>query len=131
MTQEEDTIADTSFGDLDEDMDETFFLELDKAIAAAEAGPPSPPPSRPIQQRYSKGWLSVTDFASLQWCEQQVYYSNTTVGYRPPQTEAMRAGQAIHKALEVEVGGEEVTVDIESKEDAWGLRYISWVIGCS
>ena len=64
--------------------------------------------------------LSVTDLVSPSWCELQYWYVLTKHG-RKRRTPAMMQGSAVHKTLEGQVH-ETVKVDIETKEDAWGLR---------
>ena len=64
--------------------------------------------------------LSVTDLVSPSWCELQYWYSMTKHG-KKRRTPAMRQGSAIHKTLEDQIY-RTVTIDIETKEDAWGLR---------
>lgn len=64
--------------------------------------------------------LSVTDLISPSWCELQYWYTLTKHG-RTRRTPAMRQGSAVHKTLEDQVY-QTVAVDIQSKEDAWGLR---------
>lgn len=64
--------------------------------------------------------LSVTDLVSPSWCELQYWYVLTKHG-RKRRTPAMRQGSAVHKTLEDQVH-QTVAIDIQSKEDAWGLR---------
>lgn len=64
--------------------------------------------------------LSVTDLVSPSWCELQYWYVLTKHGVKR-RTPAMKQGSAVHKALEDQVHTT-VKVDIEIKEDAWGLR---------
>ncbi|MCJ1439233.1 hypothetical protein MMC27_008625 [Xylographa pallens] len=64
--------------------------------------------------------LSVTDLVSPSWCELQYWYSMTKHG-KKRRTPAMRKGSAIHKTLEDQVH-RTVKIDIQTKEDAWGLR---------
>ncbi|KAA6414936.1 MAG: hypothetical protein FRX48_01687 [Lasallia pustulata] len=64
--------------------------------------------------------LSVTDLISPSWCELQYWYTLTKHG-RKRRTPAMKQGSAVHKTLEDQVH-QTVAVDIQSKEDAWGLR---------
>lgn len=64
--------------------------------------------------------LSVTDLISPSWCELQYWYTLTKHG-RKRRTPAMRQGSAVHKTLEDQVH-RTVAIDIQSKEDAWGLR---------
>ncbi|MCJ1386884.1 hypothetical protein MMC17_010012 [Xylographa soralifera] len=71
--------------------------------------------------------LSVTDLVSPSWCELQYWYSMTKHG-KKRRTPAMRQGSAIHKTLEDEVH-RTVTIDIQTKEDAWGLRILNVIQG--
>ena len=64
--------------------------------------------------------LSVTDLVSPSWCEMQYWYTLTKHG-KKRRTPAMKQGSAIHKVLEEQVH-RTVAVDIQKKEDAWGLR---------
>ncbi|KAB8301261.1 hypothetical protein EYC80_003147 [Monilinia laxa] len=64
--------------------------------------------------------LSVTDLVSPAWCELQYWYTLTKHG-RKKRTSAMKQGSAVHKILEDQVH-RTVQIDIETKEDAWGLR---------
>lgn len=64
--------------------------------------------------------LSVTDLVSPAWCELQYWYTLTIHG-RKKRTAAMKEGSVVHQKLEDQVHTT-VKVDIETKEDAWGLR---------
>jgi len=64
--------------------------------------------------------LSVTDLVSPAWCELQYWYMLTIHG-RKRRTAAMEQGSLVHQRLEEQIYTT-VKVDIESKEDAWGLR---------
>lgn len=64
--------------------------------------------------------LSVTDLVSPAWCELQYWYTLTKHG-RKRRTPAMRQGSAVHQKLEDQVHTT-VRVDVQTKEDAWGLR---------
>ena len=64
--------------------------------------------------------LSVTDLVSPSWCELQYWYTLTKHG-KKRRTQAMRQGSVVHKKLEDEVH-HTVRIDIQTKEDAWGLR---------
>ncbi|KAF7884794.1 hypothetical protein EAF00_010612 [Botryotinia globosa] len=64
--------------------------------------------------------LSVTDLVSPAWCELQYWYTLTKRGRRK-QTPAMKQGSAVHKVLEDQVH-RSVQIEIQTKEDAWGLR---------
>ena len=76
----------------------------------------------PLQRFRSKPKraLSVTDLVSPSWCELQYWYSLTKHGKKRP-TPAMRQGSVVHKVLEDQVH-REVEVEVQNKEDAWGLR---------
>ncbi|KAL9129327.1 MAG: hypothetical protein Q9217_002198 [Psora testacea] len=67
-----------------------------------------------------KKGLSVTDLISPSWCELQYWYVLTKHG-KKRRTPAMKQGSALHKTLEDQVHTT-VAVDIQTKEDAWGLR---------
>jgi exonuclease V len=67
-----------------------------------------------------KKTLSVTDLISPSWCELQYWYSLTKHGKKRT-TPAMRQGSAVHKTLEDQVH-QTISVDVQTKEDAWGLR---------
>lgn len=64
--------------------------------------------------------LSVTDLVSPAWCELQYWYTLTIHG-KKKRTPAMKQGSVVHQKLEDEIHTT-VKVDIETKEDAWGLR---------
>src|ERR1700712_809658 len=64
--------------------------------------------------------LSVTDLVSPAWCELQYWYTLTLHG-RKKRTPAMKQGSKVHQKLEDQVHTT-VKVDIQTKEDAWGLR---------
>lgn len=67
-----------------------------------------------------KKTLSVTDLVSPAWCELQYEYTLKHHG-RKKRTLAMEEGSKVHQKLEDQVHTV-VKVDIETKEDAWGLR---------
>lgn len=86
-------------------------------------GEPTVPDTRSPLERFRtppKKALSVTDLVSPAWCELQYWYTLTIHG-RKKRTAAMKRGSAVHKVLEDQVH-KTVKVDIETKEDAWGLR---------
>lgn len=62
----------------------------------------------------------MTDLVSPAWCEQQYWYSLTRFG-RVRKTKAMRQGSSVHKVLEEQVH-REVKVDVQTREDMFGLR---------
>ena len=95
----------------------SMFLERN-----VETRSTSPDLRTPLQRFRTKPQkaLSVTDLVSPSWCELQYWYTLTKHG-RKRQTPAMKQGSAIHKTLEDQVH-QTVKVDIQTKEDAWGLR---------
>ena len=62
----------------------------------------------------------MTDLVSPAWCEQQYWYSLTRFG-RVRRTKAMKQGSSVHKVLEEQVH-KEVTIDVQTREDMFGLR---------
>ncbi|KAF4620195.1 hypothetical protein G7Y89_g14624 [Cudoniella acicularis] len=64
--------------------------------------------------------LSVTDLVSPAWCELQYWYTLTVHG-RKRRTAEMKQGTRVHQKLEEQVHTT-VRVDVQTKEDAWGLR---------
>ncbi len=64
--------------------------------------------------------LSVTDLVSPAWCELQYWYTLTKHG-RKRRTPAMKEGTRVHKVLEDQIHTT-VRVEVETREDAWGLR---------
>ena len=85
-------------------------------------GPAAPDLRSPLERFRTKPKkaLSVTDLVSPSWCELQYWYVLTKHG-RKRRTPAMRQGSAVHKTLEDQVH-KTVKIDIQTKEDAWGLR---------
>ena len=83
----------------------------------------------PLQRFRSKPkkTLSVTDLVSPSWCELQYWYSLTKHG-KKRLTSAMRQGSAVHKVLEDQVH-RIVEVNVQKKEDSWGLRLWNIVQG--
>ncbi|OQO11335.1 hypothetical protein B0A48_05591 [Cryoendolithus antarcticus] len=83
---------------------------------------PGDDPRSPLARfrRTPKKPLSVTDFVSPAWCEQQYWYSLSRYG-RVKQTPAMRKGSSVHKVLEEQVH-RELRVEVKTREDAFGLR---------
>ena len=71
--------------------------------------------------------LSVTDLVSPSWCELQYWYTLTKHG-KKTRTPAMRQGTAVHKTLEDQIH-RTVTVDLQTKEDAWGLKIWNTIQG--
>ncbi|CZT10355.1 uncharacterized protein RCO7_02882 [Rhynchosporium graminicola] len=64
--------------------------------------------------------FSVTDLVSPAWCELQYWYTLTKHG-RKKRTSAMKEGTRVHKVLEEQVYTT-VRVEVQTREDAWGLR---------
>ncbi|KAF8226303.1 hypothetical protein L208DRAFT_1302667 [Tricholoma matsutake] len=103
----------------------------------------------PYQRFRRGGFLSVTDLASLAWCEVQFDYGlrqrrSRPIASRPTsfvsaqgkeisvnQSIVMKndhitkQGKAIHKKLEREIRFEELPVEITSDEERWALRLVN------
>ncbi|WVF70631.1 hypothetical protein IAT40_005424 [Kwoniella sp. CBS 6097] len=103
----------------------------------------------PFAQFRKKGFLSVSDLVGPIWCETQYDYKLRTLPFLPPEkrpdviksaagTEIvvnkvkvegkeriLRRGEKIHKRLEREIHPEEVKVQANTREDAWGLRFLN------
>ncbi|CZR62128.1 uncharacterized protein PAC_12025 [Phialocephala subalpina] len=96
--------------------------DLEIAREPLPEDPVAPDTRSPIERfrTQPKKALSVTDLVSPAWCELQYWYTLTKHG-RKRRTPAMKQGSAVHKVLEDQVHTT-VKVDIETKEDAWGLR---------
>jgi len=75
----------------------------------------------PLERFRSKKPLSVSDLVAPAWCELQYWYSLTKYG-RKKRTKAMKEGSAVHKKLEEETMGIAEPVDIQTREDGFGLR---------
>ncbi|KAM0717987.1 hypothetical protein Q7P37_006319 [Cladosporium fusiforme] len=97
----------------------------DAATKAPEQ--PGEDPRAPLDRFRSKKPLSVTDLVSPAWCEQQYWYSLTRFG-RVRRTKAMKQGSSVHKVLEEQVH-REVKVDVQTREDMFGLRIWNVVQG--
>ncbi|KAI9334351.1 exonuclease V [Zopfochytrium polystomum] len=83
--------------------------------------------AKPLGAKYDKnGMLSVTDFASISWCEHQAYYQATT-GVAKEVTPAMRKGTILHERLERQVS-EVVEIKAKSREDDWAVRFINMMV---
>ena len=90
-------------------------------LSTSHSNIPNTTSMTPITSKLTqKGMLSVSDLASLSWCESQTFYYATTA-YKKIQTKAMDIGTMVHYALECEIM-EPVLVKTESPEDVWGLR---------
>ncbi|USP79984.1 defects in morphology 1 [Curvularia clavata] len=129
----------------------TFEVEYDEMSRRAWSVPLGQPPSSPRREQGGrrpsradsrsddshsplerfrtkpKKPLSVTDLVSPAWCELQYFYTLSTFG-RKPRTQAMRTGTKIHEKLEAEVHTT-VPVQVESKEDRFGLRIWNTISG--
>jgi exonuclease V len=64
--------------------------------------------------------LAVSDFTSPAWCELQYYFSLSKYG-RVQRTEQMKRGSEVHQQLEEEIHVYK-PVEVQTKEDRWGLR---------
>jgi len=97
-------------------------LGVEAPVEAALADPNAPDDRSPLARfrTQPKKALSVTDLVSPAWCELQYWYTLTLHG-RKKRTPAMKQGSAVHRVLEDQVHTT-VHVDLETKEDAWGLR---------
>ncbi|KAG9190063.1 exonuclease V [Alternaria panax] len=101
-----------------------FATTITTAVQAAEAD------TRPPLERFRtkpKKCLSVTDLVSPAWCELQYFYTLSKFG-RKPRTAAMKTGSKIHQTLEDQVHTT-VPVQVESKEDRFGLRMWNAISG--
>ena len=100
------------------------FPELEAVIPpkSVPKDPKAPDIRSPLERfrTHPKKALSVTDIISPAWCELQYWYTLTIHG-RKKRTAAMKQGSVVHKDLEDQVHTT-VKVDIDTKEDAWGLR---------
>lgn len=96
--------------------------ELPEPVAQATEAPTVPDTRSPLERfrTQPRKALSVTDIVSPAWCELQYWYTLTKYG-RKKATPAMRMGTTVHKQLEEQLYTT-VKVDIETKEDSWGLR---------
>ncbi|KAL6204761.1 hypothetical protein ACLB2K_022028 [Fragaria x ananassa] len=75
--------------------------------------------------RNNKAW-SATDFTSTEWCEKQKEFG--LLNGKRIVTQAMKTGQERHAKLEEEVVTR-VKVDVNSEEDYWALRLLSFITG--
>ncbi len=128
---------------LDSDLEDLFLsVEFHESLARVEMefyaneersfpSPPPPLPSPPpapslLSRKFRKGFLSVSDFAKLQWCEQQVFYA--VVGRPKVETSATKrkevakqAGTDLHKKIEEVIVGPTVFIETKTKEDRWAV----------
>ncbi|KAI9337466.1 exonuclease V [Obelidium mucronatum] len=79
-----------------------------------------------IKAKHRKGWLSVSDFTSLLWCEQKAFYNATSSIVQPASAE-MKTGNAIHRELESKVMPESKVVQTATKEDWWAVKLLDMV----
>ncbi|KAG5715711.1 Defects in morphology protein 1 like protein [Termitomyces sp. T112] len=106
-------------------------------------------PLSPMAKYRKRGVLSVTDLASLAWCEVQFDYGLRQRRHEPiasrPQSFVSaqgkeifvakevavkndvrtKQGKALHKVLERQVKAEELQVEVSSEEEQWALRLIN------
>ncbi|KNZ76384.1 Defects in morphology protein 1 like protein [Termitomyces sp. J132] len=99
-------------------------------------------PLSPMAKYRKRGVLSVTDLASLAWCEVQFDYGLRQRRHEPiasrPQSFVSAQGKeifvakevavkndALHKVLERQVKAEELQVEVSSEEEQWALRLIN------
>ncbi|KAE8038895.1 hypothetical protein FH972_011363 [Carpinus fangiana] len=75
--------------------------------------------------RRKKG-LSVTDITGTEWCEKQM--ESIHLRGKRKTNKAMEAGSARHKKLEEEIV-RKVQVCVKSKEDAWALKLLNFIVG--
>ncbi|KAI4606720.1 hypothetical protein J4E80_010032 [Alternaria sp. BMP 0032] len=94
--------------------------------AVQAAGTDNRPPIERFRTKPKK-CLSVTDLVSPAWCELQYFYTLSKFG-RKPRTQAMKTGSKIHQTLEDQVHTT-VPVQVESKEDRFGLRMWNAISG--
>lgn len=102
---------------------QTFEPPLETEPVEPVSADPKKPDARSPLERFRtkpKKALSVTDLVSPAWCELQYWYTLTKHGRKRP-TLAMKQGSEVHKELESQVHTT-VSVDVETKEDGWGLR---------
>lgn len=98
-------------------------IEIPIEHAAGDLKDLPPPDTRSPLERFRTQpmkALSVTDLVSPAWCELQYWYTLTIHG-RKRRTTEMKRGSAVHKVLEDQIHTT-VKVDVQTKEDAWGLR---------
>ncbi|KAL8292472.1 hypothetical protein RQP46_001084 [Phenoliferia psychrophenolica] len=124
---------------------------------ALEQPQPQPPPSpkKSLLERFrSRRGLTVTDLVGTLWCEQQHAYrldarSHLPLALRPTSIQTasgvpivldgprqvhrdavLDKGTVVHRKLEKEVMGdqEEVKVEVNSKEEHWGLRILNTLV---
>ncbi|KAE8442056.1 hypothetical protein EG329_003864 [Mollisiaceae sp. DMI_Dod_QoI] len=110
------------YPDLSHQIRETPEKGYEIPVEPASEDPDAPDTRSPLERfrTQPKKALSVTDLVSPAWCELQYWYTLTKHG-RKRRTSAMKQGTAVHKVLEDQVHTT-VKVDIETREDAWGLR---------
>ncbi|KAH6717121.1 exonuclease V a 5' deoxyribonuclease-domain-containing protein [Leptodontidium sp. MPI-SDFR-AT-0119] len=96
--------------------------ENEASIEPPKENPDNPDLRSPIERFRTppKKALSVTDLVSPAWCELQYWYTLTKHG-RKRRTPAMKEGTRVHKVLEEQVYTI-IRVEVQSREDAWGLR---------
>ncbi len=111
-----------------------FYANEERSSQIIQSFPSPPPPALPspppapslLSRKFRKGFLSVSDFAKLQWCEQQVFYA--VVGRPKVETSATKrkevakqAGTDLHKKIEEVIVGPTVVIETKTKEDRWAV----------
>jgi exonuclease V len=74
----------------------------------------------PLERWRNSRPLAVSDFTSPAWCELQYFFSLSKYG-RIQRTAPMKRGSEVHRKLEEEIH-EYKPVEVQTKEDSWGLR---------
>lgn len=107
---------------------DTSPLQVDDKVEEKDAPKDTRSPLKRFRS-FPKRPLTVTDLTSGAWCELQYWYTLTRLpGGRRTRTPAMKQGSHLHQKLEEEVH-RAVKIDIETKEDAFGLRLWNLVQG--
>ncbi|KAI4909732.1 hypothetical protein J4E85_011554 [Alternaria conjuncta] len=114
----------------DERSRRAWSAQSTRAASTTQAVQAAKTDNRPPIERFRtkpKKCLSVTDLVSPAWCELQYFYTLSKFG-RKPRTQAMKTGSKIHQTLEDQVHTT-VPVQVESKEDRFGLRMWNAISG--
>ncbi|KAJ3077114.1 hypothetical protein HDU98_008550 [Podochytrium sp. JEL0797] len=82
---------------------------------------------KPITAKHQKGWLSVSDFSSLMWCEHKAFYAATS-SRKVPTTAAMARGVSIHHDIEREIMPEQKIIQTASNEDWWAVKLLEMIV---
>ncbi|KAL2061001.1 hypothetical protein VTL71DRAFT_9053, partial [Oculimacula yallundae] len=99
-----------------------YAPERDASTEPPKEDPENPDLRSPLERFRTppKKSFSVTDLVSPAWCELQYWYTLTKHG-KKKRTPAMKEGTRVHKKLEEQVYTT-VRVEVQTREDAWGLR---------